>query len=851
VERLLQRLGLAAARRPGRVIAAWVGALALAGGAYGLWHGALTEGFDVPGLESSRAVEQLAEELPSYAGATGTVVLRSEDGQPFTDRQRQAVAQAASAAADLPDVAQVVDPFAAEAERAAAAEVLAQGAEQLDQGRAALAEGQSQLDASAAQLDAAQAELDAAAQAPPDPAILADPAAAAAAAARAEAAQAGIDEGRAQLEASQDELDLSAADLSAAQAELDQGEALMAAAAPLRQVSADGAVALVAISFTEPRLDLASSSKRAAIEHFQQAGLDGIEVAASVELSQDVPDVLGWGEAAGLALAALVLTIMFRALAPMLIPVVGAVTGVGVAVLAALACSDAVAMSSITPILAVMLGLAVGVDYSLFIIYRHRRHLLEGLPAQQAAARANGSAGAAVVFAGGTVIVALAALNIVGIPFLGLMGTIGAVAIAAAVAVAVTLTPAILGLAGSRALPRRLRPSADGQAPTVLGSAGSRALPRRSRHSADGAGEVAAPAKPEAARGWGTGRCLAQAAVAVVVLLGLAVPALSLRLGLPDGSSEPAGSLAGRADGIVREAFGAGANGPLLVTAALPAGLDASAQLAAQTEIALELAGQAGVEGAAPVAVAESGELAAFQVLPASGPNEEATEDLVRQLRDFKPAGAAAGTSLGVAGQAAINIDMSARLRDALAPYLLLVVLLSLAILVVVFRSLVVPLIAAGGFILSLFATLGAVVATFQWGWGEAALRLNQPGPVLNFLPILLVGLLFGLAMDYQIFLASGMREAHLAGAAPRAAVAQGLASGRPVVVAAGLIMVVIFGGFVLSDSAMVKSVGFALAFGVIADAFLVRLVLMPALVALAGRAAWWLPAWLGPRSRP
>jgi RND superfamily putative drug exporter len=338
----------------------------------------------------------------------------------------------------------------------------------------------------------------------------------------------------------------------------------------------------------------------------------------------------------------------------------------------------------------------------------------------------------------------------------------------------------------------------------------------------------------------GTGAAVIRGLLATAALLVVAVPALSLRLGLPDGSSEPAGSLAERADAITAAEFGPGANGPLLVTAELPAAADAAARQAAQTDIALALGRQAGVAGAAPVALSDAGTLAVFQVLPETGPNDEATADLVRRLR-AQPGPGESG-HLGVAGQAAINIDISERLGDILPLYLLVVVGLSLVILMIVFRSLLVPVIAAGGFVLSLFATLGAVVAVFQWGWAKDLIGLNAAGPVLNFLPIILAGVLFGLAMDYQIFLATGMREAHLRGDAPADAVAKGVRAGRSVVIAAGLIMVAIFGGFVFGDSAIVKSVGFSLAFGVIADAFVVRLVLMPALMRLAGRAAWWFP---------
>ncbi|MDR2566185.1 MAG: MMPL family transporter [Bifidobacteriaceae bacterium] len=779
----LYRLGKATARRAWAVIAAWVVLLAIAGAAFGMGHGSLAASFDIPGLPSSEVVDELAAELPEYAGASGTIVLRTADGQPFTETQRDQVANAVASAAALPDLAQAVDPFAAEAQRQSQAEEIAAG-------QAAIQAGGQELDQAEAQIAAAEQAVQTGQVPPP-----ADPEAAAA---QLEAQRAAIEEGRAEL--------------AAQTAQLEAAAALLALAEPIRMVSEDGGAALVQLAFTEPRLDLPSESKRAAIAHFEDADLDGIEVAASVDMSQDVPDLLGPGEAVGLALAALVLVVMFRALIPMAAPVIGAVTGVGVATLGTLAFSSAVTMTSVTPILGVMLGLAVGVDYSLFIVNRHRRQVLAGLAPLESLALANGTSGTAVVFAGATVVVALAALTVTGVPFLGLMGLVGAASVAVAVLVAVTLTPAILGLAGRRVLPRAAR---------------SGARPHN-------------PAPPRPARAVVSAL---QAVAAVAVLAALAIPAMDMRLGLPDGSSEPKGSLAERAHTVTAQRFGPGANSPLLVAAHLPEGLDDAARLAAQIEIAQAVGAQAGVAGVAPVAVSESGRLAAFQVLPEGGPNDESTANLVGRLRglDAGPGDQA----LGVAGQAAINIDISDRLRAVLPLYLGVVVGLTVLILILVFRSLLVPLIAAGGFILSLFATLGLVVMVFQWGWAKDVIRLNAPGPVLNFLPVILAGVLFGLAMDYQIFLAAGMREAYVHGDPPRLAVAHGFRAGRAVVVAAGLIMVAIFGSFALADSAMVKAFGFALALGVVMDAFIVRLVLMPALMSLVGAAAWRIPRWL------
>jgi RND superfamily putative drug exporter len=333
------------------------------------------------------------------------------------------------------------------------------------------------------------------------------------------------------------------------------------------------------------------------------------------------------------------------------------------------------------------------------------------------------------------------------------------------------------------------------------------------------------------------------AVVAVVVLLVVAIPALSMRLGLPDGGSEAEDSTAYRAYTLTQDAFGEGVNGPLLVVATFPDGLDDDQVLDAQLDVARTLADQDAVVAVAPVAVSDDNRIGAFQVVPAEGPNSVSTETLVRDLRQLPPVDG--DIALGVAGQAAINIDISEGLADVLPIYLVVVVGLSFLIMIMVFRSILVPLIATAGFVLSLFATYGAVTAVFQWGWFADLLGVHNPGPILSFLPVILVGILFGLAMDYQLFLATGMREAYMHGAPARLAVAQGFRAGRTVVIAAALIMIAVFGGFITSESVIIKSMGLGLSLGVLFDAFIVRMLLMPAIMHLLGRSAWWLPRWL------
>ncbi|NUU07546.1 MMPL family transporter [Leifsonia sp. C5G2] len=773
---LLYRIGKFSARRGWQVIVAWLLVLGIAVGGFLIGFKGLASSFDVPNTASGKVVDELTEKLPDYAGASGTVVFQTKDGSKLDAGQRAAISALVKDADTLPDVSKVVDPFATEAQRAQARQQVADGRTQLDAAAAQLDAGQTQLDAAKAQLQAAGA---------PTTAL--------------DAQQQTIDQGRTQL--------------AEKRTELEQGSELLSLSDGIRVVSKDGSTALVNIAFTKPRLELSEGAKQAAILHFESKPVDGVRVSFSTDIAQGVPQIVGVGEAVGVVFAAIVLVVVLGSLVAAALPLVTALFGVAVAALGSLAFSGVVDMASVTPVLAIMLGLAVGIDYSLFIVNRHRRQLLEGAEVHESIGLANGTSGNAVVFAGTTVVVALLALNITGVPFLGLMGTVGAVAVILAVLIAVTLTPALLGLLGTRLLSRKAR--------ARIGT---------ERHSDPNVRPM---------RTW---RAVLTVVVTAVALLIVAIPALSMRVGLPDGSSEPVGSTTYDAFTETADAFGAGSTGPLLVTATVSGGVDEANVTATQLQVAKTLADQHDVAAVAPIAVSKDRELLAFQVVPKEGPNAVSTEKLVNGLRDLGPLDG--GIRLGVSGQTAINQDISANLAAVLPLYLLVVVGLSLIIMILVFRSLLVPLIATGGFILSLFATYGAVTALFQWGWGADALGIHT-GPVLSFLPVILVGILFGLAMDYQLFLASGMREAYVHGAPARLAVARGFRAGRTVVVAAALIMVSVFGGFVFSDSTMIRSFGFGLAFGVLVDAFAVRMLLMPALMHLLGRSAWWIPRWL------
>ncbi|AEI11520.1 MMPL family transporter [Cellulomonas gilvus] len=797
---LLYRIGRFAARRAWLVIGAWVLALGLAVGGFLGFGGTLSEAITIPGTPTAEVTDRLEQELPSASGAVGRVVLQSSDGSELTDEQQAGISAALAEVGGIDGVVQVADPFATRAQLAEQAQQVTDGQTQVDEGRAQLDAGQQQIDDGRAQLEAGQAELDATVERVGENA-------------QTTAAQAQLDEQRAQLDAGQKELDANRAELEAKAAQLADGRALLDMAAEIRTVSTDGSVAVATVVFELPSNEIPDATKKAVTAAVDGALPEGVTADYSTEIAQGAISLGGAAEAIGVLVAAIVLVVMLGTFVAAGLPLLNALVGVGVAAAGAMAFSGAVVMTSVTPVLGAMLGLAVGIDYTLFILNRHRRQLRTGMDVHESVGLANGTSGNAVVFAGATVLIALLGLNLTGIPFLGLMGTVAAASIAVAVLVAITLTPAMLGLLGRRILPRKHRD------------------------------EATAPVAHEAAQPMSNGRAWVSILVGIGVLAVVAIPATSMRLGLPTGASEPADSTQYRAYAAVSDAFGAGVNGPLVVVADVPGGVGEDELVATQARIGGQLAATDDVVAVAPVGTNDDRSVLVFQVIPADGPDSESTTELVHTLRATAVDGGR-GT-FAVAGNASANIDISEKLADALPVYLAVVIGLSIFILIAVFRSFLVPIVATGGFVLSLFAAMGGVTAVYQWGWLADVFGVSNPGPVLSFLPTLLVGILFGLAMDYQLFLTSGMREAYAHGAPARRAVMEGLHAGRAVVTAAAIIMVSVFGGFMFSHLAVIRPLGFALAFGVLLDAFVVRMLIMPAVMHLAGDEAWWLPTWI------
>ncbi|PJI84804.1 MMPL family transporter [Luteimicrobium subarcticum] len=801
---LLYRLGRFSARRYVVVLVTWLVALVVAGGAYLAFGGTITTAITIPGTATQKVTDDLATTFPEASGGSGTVVFATQDGAALTSEQQRDVSAVLEKVAKVDGVKAVSDPFQVEAQREKQTDQLTQGAQQVDDGKAKLAAAQDQVDAGQKQLDAAVAQAKTTgtySQAKP----------------QLDAQQKALDE-------KQSQLDEQTKKLEAQSAQVSDGQALAEAAAGVRTVSKDGSAALATVQFDQSTLDVPQSVKDDVEAAVTDNPVDGVDSLVGNDIAQTVPKILGIGEVVGLVIAAIVLFVMLGTFVGAGLPLLNAVLGVLVASAASLAFSGVVDFISVTPVLGVMLGLAVGIDYSLFILNRHRRQLKQGMDVHESIGLANGTSGNAVVFAGSTVVVALLALNITGIPFLGLMGTVAAVAVVVAILVAVTVTPAMLGLLGQRILSRKERAAAAvSDVPT----------PRSGTAAAD------APMS--------TVRAVVTLVLGVLLLGVVAIPATSMRLGLPDGSSEDTGTTQYQAYKTVEAEFGAGQNGPLLVVATLPdAPADDAALLSVQVGVAQEVTAQGDVAGVAPVGTSSDRTTLVFQVIPEGGPNSESTEQLVKDLRALSPVQVdGRDVTLGVAGNASANIDVSEKLADVLPLYLAVVVGLSLLILILVFRSLLVPLTATVGFVLSVLASFGGITAIYQWGWLGSVFGVHDPAPILSFLPIIEIGILFGLAMDYQLFLVSGMREAYAHGAEPRLAVQRGFRAGRPVVTAAAIIMISVFGGFIFSDEAMIRPIGFGLAFGVLVDAFVVRMMLIPAVMHLMGGAAWWLPRWL------
>jgi RND superfamily putative drug exporter len=696
----LYRLGRFAFRRRRLVVFIWLGLLAAGITGAATLSGPTANGFSIPGTESQRAIDLLDERFPQAGadGATARIVFQAPPGGKLADPASTALVKSTLGRIEsAPQVAKVVDPFAAKA------------------------------------------------------------------------------------------------------------------------ISADGRIGYAQVTYDVPAQEVTPEAQDAVADAVAPARAGGL----TVELGGDALQAQGGQSATeviGVAVAAVVLLITFGSLIAAGLPLLSAIIGVGIGATVITAATGFIDIGSGTPILAVMIGLAVSIDYALFIMSRYRHELSTGLKPEEAIGRAVGTAGSAVIFAGLTVVIALGGLFVVDIPFLTQMGFAAAFTVVIAVAIALTLLPAVLGMAGRRVL--------GGKIPGLRGG------------DTEGSSN-----KPSAGRKWAgfvTRRPVAVLLVTVIGLGALAIPATQLELGLPDDSTSAPASTQRNAYELLSEGFGPGFNGPLMIVVDAAGAADPKAAAAGTADAVRKLPDVAVVT---PPSFNPQGDTALLTVIPSSGPGTAETKALVEAIRAAPQVG---GSDVSVTGSTAFNIDISNKLGDALLPYLALIVGLAFLLLMLVFRSVLVPLKATLGFLLTVAATFGAVVAVFQWGWFAGLLGIEgQTGPIISMLPVFLVGIVFGLAMDYQVFLVTRMREEHVHGAPPRRAVVDGFSHSARVVTAAAVIMIAVFSGFILSSETLVREIGFGLAVAVAIDAFIVRMTIVPAVMALLGRSAWWLPRWL------
>ncbi|MHA6480908.1 MMPL family transporter [Paenibacillus sp. strain BS8-2] len=587
-------------------------------------------------------------------------------------------------------------------------------------------------------------------------------------------------------------------------------------------IATDGSIALFQFQFTVQQNSLPAGVTDSVVEAVTEA-VDGsgiIPLPSDSLKAVEVP--ISATEILGLLIAAVVLVMTLGSLVAAGLPIITALFGVGIGVGGAFALSTFVAMTSFTPVLALMIGLAVGIDYALFIVNRQRRLIFDqGLTAREAASRAVGTAGSAVFFAGLTVIIALCGLLVIGISFLSMMAIVASVTVLLSVLIALTLLPAFLGLVGERICSEKAREK-------------QRAKAKGKQH-----GFAFTWIKGIVKFRW-------VVIIAVIAILGAAaIPSAKMELGIPSGESANLDTSARQSYEAISAGFGEGFNGPLLLVAEPK---DSSGTIAPEVlgGIVQEIQKHDNVSVVTPVGMNADGNIAILSLIPKTGPTDIETKNLVQELRsDDSGISSNFDINLGVTGFTAINIDMSSRLAEVFPTYIGVIVILSLIILLLVFRSILVPIKATVGFLLSILATFGITTAVFQWGWASTLFGVDTGGPLMSFIPILVTGILYGLAMDYQVFLVSSMRESYVHGHRGVSSVIHGYEQASRVVVAAAVIMVAVFAGFVMTHDIMIKQIGFALAIGIFIDAFFVRMALVPAVMALFGDKAWWLPKWL------
>ncbi|WP_070195001.1 MMPL family transporter [Streptomyces oceani] len=597
------------------------------------------------------------------------------------------------------------------------------------------------------------------------------------------------------------------------------------------RISQDGRTAYATVHFDQSANDLDPEHLRDVVDTAQAAeretsGLDVALGGTGVALTESTPSS-HLSEAIGIAVAAVVLLLAFGSLAAMSLPIVTALVSVGTAYLLTGVLGHVVTLADFAPMLGTLVGLGVGIDYALFIVTRHRQALREGAPAANAAERAVASVGRTVVFAGATVCIALLGMLVLRLEFLNGVALAASLTVLLTVLASVTLLPALLGLIGLRALSRRERARLVATGPEYRDPAVAGSRPVVARWSAY------LGRHPKLLGGL--------AAAGMVVL---ALPVLALHLGTSDQGNGPSSATTKQAYDMLADGFGPGANGPLTLVAST--GGDEQAL----RELPERLRGTEGVAKVTGAALSQDGQVGAVTVIPSTAPQAEETSELVERLRTevIPRVEKSSELRVHVGGLTAGYDDFASVIVGKLPLFLAVVVTLGSALLLLAFRSLAVPLKAALMNVLAVSASIGVVVAIFQWGWGSGLLGLGGAGPIEPFLPVIMISVLFGLSMDYQVFLVSRMYEEWRRTRDNRRAVQVGLAETGRVINCAAAIMIAVFGAFVLSGNRLIAMFGVALAVAVALDAFVLRTLLVPALMHLLGGANWWLPKWLDRR---
>lgn len=584
---------------------------------------------------------------------------------------------------------------------------------------------------------------------------------------------------------------------------------------PDAAVSDDGRIASVTVRYDVDYAGITAEDGKALEEAAREAEVDGVIVdmrGAPVDLAQE--QQVPVGELVGVAIAIVLLTLLFRSGAAMGATLVGALIGVFVGQMLIGALSQPLGLPEFAGTIALMLGLGAGIDYALLIIGRYREQVAAGDSVRDAAAKTGATSGATVVAAGLIVMVAIAGLLLVGIPLIGKLGIGTAIGVAAVVVSAITILPILIG-----AFSKRL-------------------TPRKPEHVQPSPGFLR----------WGrivTARPWVSIVAGIAVLLLFAFPVMDMRLGQPDDGNQPASTTQRQAYDTLSEAFGPGSNGPFLLAVDIPRDDEATAAQLRALEAAVR--DTRGVATVGDAIISDDGEIATIIAEPTTAPQDAATSDLLERLRGDVIPGAVQGTPLRVyvGGQTAGFEDFSAKVSSRLALFIAAVIGLSVLLLIMAFRSLLIPVVSAVFNVLSVLAAYGVVVAVFQKGIGAGLIGADGDVPIVSFVPVMLFAILFGLSMDYNVFLLSRVHEAYRGGDGPRESVIHGMSRIGKVILFAGLIMASVFLAFVITPEVITKMFGLGLGLAILIDVLIVRLVIAPAVVTLLGDRAWWLPAWL------